>query len=278
MDLIANDSEKFNSLKESIRKNIGFDSRNYTDNFLKRRIEVRLRYLSIKSYEEYSRLLAKDPEECKKLEKELTIHTTNFFRDSSLYFYFMKEIIPYLVKIKKESSQKFIKIWSAGSSTGEEAYSIAVCFLEVLGSDLSGYKVKIQGTDYDKNTVERARNPCYDEVQFREMPVNLRDKYFDKKETDIGSSYVPKHFVTALVDFQHGDILLPSKPVGMDIIFCRNTVIYFDIPTKSKLYEDIYKALPSKGLFIMGKTEMLMGASRELFKIYNQNERVYLKE
>lgn len=276
MDLVANDPQEFENLKKNITSIVGFDCSYYTDNFLKRRIEVRLRYLKMDSYKNYSKFLSFDPQEMIKIKKELTIHTTNFFRDSSLYKFLIDDLIPHIKKIKKENHQKNIRVWSAGCSTGEEALSIAICFIEALGNDLSGFNIQIQGTDYSQSTVDKANKGEYFLQQFSEMPFDLQQKYFDKIEGD-QEIYKPKGSIKRLVSFRLGDIIT-QKPSNMDVVFCRNTVIYFDTPTKSKLYLDIYNSLPVPGYFVMGKTEMLLGDARDKFNIYNLNERIYVKE
>jgi chemotaxis protein methyltransferase CheR len=276
MDLIAKDPENYEELKVAIKNFVKFNTSHYSDNFLKRRIEVRLRYNNLESYKDYSVKIKKDIEEQKKLKKELTIHTTNFYRDVSFYNAFRNEVIPKVKEFKKDT--KIIKVWSAGSSTGEEALTIAICFLEELGEDLGGYHVSIIGTDFDAPTAQKAREAKYEIGQFHEMPKELVDKYFEINEIDDEKFYSPKDFVKKLTIFTVGDILSPMKPQNNDIIFCRNTVIYFDAPTKTKLYEDIFNILPENGFFIMGKTETLLGPSREKFNTFNMDERIYLKE
>jgi chemotaxis protein methyltransferase CheR len=123
-------------------------------------------------------------------------------------------------------------------------------------------------------TVIRAREGIYEDNQFREMPVELKEKYFEKVPNEWGFSYKPLSFISAPITFEHGDIL-ENQPSGMDAVFCRNTVIYFDTDTKSRLYENVYNVLPSKGFFIMGKTETLLGPSRDKFETFNFDERVY---
>jgi chemotaxis protein methyltransferase CheR len=273
LDLIAKDTQNFESLKKAIKENLDFDSSIYSDNFLKRRIEVRLRFLGINTYLNYMTFLKANKSECDKLKKELTIHTTNFYRDSSMYNFLTTKLIPDLVIQKKKTNSNSIKVWSAGSSTGEEAISIAICFCEALGNNLGDFRIKIMGTDYDKNTVERANLALYDEIQFSEMPLNLRDKYFSK----INDQYSPLPLVKNLVSYSFGDILSPDKPKGIDVVFCRNTVIYFDLESKSRRYVQIYDMLPEGGFFIMGKTEILQGKARDLFKIYSNDERIYQK-
>ncbi len=267
------DKENFESLKKTITRLVGFDCSHYTDSFLERRVEVRLRVTKLNSYMEYARLLQKDEEEKEKLNKELTIHTTNFFRDASFWDIFIKEVIPTLTDLKKQT--KTINIWSAGSSTGEEALSIAICFYEALGESLGGFKVKITGTDLDTDTIQKAREANYEENQFREMPNKYKEKYFDKAE---GKLFAAQPLIKKIVSYKTGNIISDIKPRNIDLIFCRNTVIYFDLKAKSKLYEEFYDCLNNGGFFIMGKTEVLQGMAREKFQVFSNTERIYIKE
>ncbi|MFP4112052.1 MAG: CheR family methyltransferase [Candidatus Woesearchaeota archaeon] len=265
------DPEKFEMLKKKIGEVLGFDCSQYSNSFLTRRIETRLRAVNIDSYSEYSRLLSESADEQKRLDKELTIHVTNFFRDQSMWNFFMSDIIPELIRRKKARNEKNIRIWSAGSSTGEEAYSIAICLKEVLGDDLGGFNVSITGTDYDQKTVDKAKIAKYETLQFREMPPAYLKKYFQSEE----STYSPVLSLKTLVRFERGDILSNSKPKNIDIIFCRNTVIYFDSETKNNLYLDFHNVLNKDGFLIIGKTETIMGSARTLYKAYNTTERIF---
>lgn len=269
---LATDEQNFGKMKSCISKSLNFDCKDYTDSFITRRVEVRLRANRLEKYEDYCKLLENNLEEQKKLEKELTIHTTNFYRDASLYDYLKNDLFKTIAS--KKAFNKTINVWSAGSSTGEEALTIAICFYEALGQDLNGYKIKIIGTDRDLATVQKAREAKYNIAQFRELPSDLLNKYFIKNEED----YEAKNNIKSLTEFRVGNILDSNKPRGMDIIFCRNTVIYFDSETKSKLYDEIYNLLSNGSYFILGKTEILIGPAREKFKLFNMNERIYIKE
>ena len=117
------DPENFELIKKTIDDMLNFNCSSYSDQFIVRRLEVRLRATNIKNYKVYSNLIKLNVEERKKLKKELTIHTTNFFRDEKFWFHFMKEVLPTLIESKEEENNLNINIWSAGSSTGEEDLS-----------------------------------------------------------------------------------------------------------------------------------------------------------
>jgi chemotaxis protein methyltransferase CheR len=262
---------EFITLKQHIFELVGFDAVQYTDNFVRRRVDAQMRAIGMTDYLAYLTLLKKDPKECDKLRRELTIHTTNFYRDREMWNVFTDTVIPEVVGTHPG---KKLRIWSAGCSTGDEPLTIAMCFAEAL-KDYGNWQIKILATDIDADTVRRAREATYESQQFKEMPTSFLTKYFDK----IGDSlYKAKPLILGIIDYQEGDILNDPLPLNIDIVFCRNTVIYFDTDSKSQLYEEIYKVIVPGGFFIMGKTEILHGPAREMFNIYNTTERIYMKQ
>lgn len=272
------DDPKFLSLKNTVAKLLDFPSQNYTNSFLQRRFETRLRAnaIDLKDYAKYETLFKSDPEEQKKLLKELTIHVTHFFRDKDAWDALQSELIPSLIEEKVKKNIKTIRIWSAGCSTGEEPYTIMMCFREALGKEFENFEIKLIANDYDIVTVEKAKAGIYDEQQFHETDPNVRDKYFEKMPD---GTYHVKPSLTKNIDFAKGDILSSNKPRNIDLAFCRNTVIYFDMPTKTKFYDEVYTdVLTRGGFFVMGKTETLLGDSRSKFKIFNGRERMFKKE
>ncbi|MBN1503420.1 protein-glutamate O-methyltransferase CheR [Candidatus Woesearchaeota archaeon] len=269
------DIGNWSQLKSVITKYVGVDCSQYSDQFLIRRVEVRLRACKLNSLLEYSKILELDMEERQKLNKELTIHVTHFFRDKSLYKTFMGEIVPKLVELK-QNGDKAISVWSAGCSTGEEPVSIAICLFEVLGSGLQNMKIQILGTDIDDITIETAKQGLYGEYQFREIPEAYKNKYFRKVDPD--GIYVPVEGIRQVITYKKGDILSPFKPKNIDVIFCRNTVIYFNMDAKFQLYSEFFDCLNQGGYLVLGNTEVLIGPAHDKFKLANDKERIYIKE
>jgi chemotaxis protein methyltransferase CheR len=274
--LLAKDPENFEKLKECLKKNLKVtDVAKYSDNFITRRVEVRLRNTSIDKYSEYIRLLEKDSKEIGLLDEEFSINVTNFFRDHSMWEFFYNTVLPEVVKRKKLSGQKRINIWSAGCSTGEEPLSVCIMLKEFLGDSLGGFEISYKATDFDTDAVNRARRGVYEDLQFREMKQEYKEKYFSKNSD---GTYEASSEIKNMISFVVADLFSMSMPHDIDILFCRNTVIYFNLESKSMLYEKFYDCISKGGFFIMGKTELLQGPAREKFKIYDSKERVYQKE
>jgi chemotaxis methyl-accepting protein methylase len=268
---MVTDPENFEQLKSIIIKLGIFECNRYSDSFIQRRIEVRLRSTGLFNYVNYIKLLNQSNDERAKLGNEFTIHVTNFFRDTSMWSLLKEKIIPLIVSSKKNGES--IQVWSAGCSSGEEPLSIAISFVEALGANLDKYNLSILATDLDKDTVTKAQAAAYELEQFKEMPPEYIDRYFNK----IDSKYVAKPTILKYIKYRVLDVF-GEKSKNLDIIFCRNTVIYFSIDAKSKLYLDFYTSLKNNSFFIMGKTEVLQGPARDLFQIYDNHERVYVKE
>jgi chemotaxis protein methyltransferase CheR len=268
---IVTDPEEFETIKFTIKNIIGFNTTQYSDKFLARRIDVRLRALGLNSYLGYIKILYQNPNERKLMNQELTIHVTHFFRDKSMWTSFKNELIPKLIINKKN---KIINVFSAGCSSGEEALSIAISFVEALGENLGGYTINIIAVEIEENTLNKAKIGIYDEIQFKEMDDEIKEKYFIKIKA---GKYKAKKIITNLVKYEVNDFLSSLNPSKMDIIFCRNTVIYFSLKTKIKLYDDFYNKLVDHGFLILGKTEILHGHAKEKFDIFNSYERIYQK-
>lgn len=266
------EDDSFTTLLKTAQRIIDVNCLEYSPTFLKRRLDIRMRVTGTHSFEEYEEYLKTHPDEKDKLHNEITINVTNFFRDYSMWESFKTNVIPKLLEHKEEGET--INIWSAGSSSGDEAYSIIMCFYEVLGEKLSNYSLRLLGTDLDPNIVKKAQEGIYETQTLRETPPEIIEKYFDQE----GENYHIKSFIKEHAHFEVGNVLLMDVPKNKDAIFCRNTVIYFDRDSKEKLYARIFAALNDKGYFIMGKTETMLGEARQLFSVIDMKEKIFQKQ
>ena len=257
-------------LKRIIHGMTGFNCEDYSDSFLKRRIDVRLRALSLNGYADYIGFLKINEGESGKLLKELTIHVTHFFRNLEFYNSFIDNVIPNLISNISPGNNK-IRIWSAGCSTGEEPYTIVICFLKKLGMSIEKYDLKVIATDYDEATITNAKAGVYEESQFRETSEQIKNSYFTK----VDDVYKIKDFVKDKVEFHSGNILKESPQGNFNIIFCRNTVIYFGAKAKENLYVKFFHNIQENGFLVLGKTESMIGESKENFDIFDLRNRIY---
>ena len=263
----------FVALTEKITRDRGFRCASYKNKCLRRRIASRMRAKSSYTFAEYSAMLDADPREYERLMRALTINVTKFFRNWETYNTLAKKVIPELWALPAET----LSIWSAGCSSGEEAYSTAVLFHEHAKSlgelDRLG-RVRILGTDIDEECLDAASRGLFAEASFAETPAALREKYFP--QAGALRTVVPE--VKALVAFDRGDLLQDPAP-GRDfhMILCRNVIIYFERHAQDKLFVQFRSCLGPDGVLVLGKVETLPGAARDWFQPVSSRERIFRK-
>jgi chemotaxis protein methyltransferase CheR len=272
--MVLNDQIGFNSLKRKIYERTGLDCSKYRDNYLKRRIEQRMRVVgAASSYHEYYRFLEKNHGEYDSLLDGITINVTEFFRDTETFNAFKTEVIPQLLTEKRKRNSNMLRIWSAACSIGEEPYTIGIILHEKLGSGLSNFLISIQATDIDVKALRVAIAGIYDAHALKKMSKYTVSRYFDA--VDGTGKYRIKDNVKHLVRFQQHDLISGRKFSHFDIIFCRNVFIYFQKEFQSQLLIDFYNALNDGGYLVLGRTETMTGEAREKFLCVNTKERIY---
>jgi len=223
----------------------------------------------VESYREYMRLL--DDEEYEKLFEALTINLSYFFRDGTTFEALRDKVLRPLLREKAEQGSRLVRVWSAGCAGGEEPYSVAILFHELLGGELQNWRIRILATDLDAGALEKARRGVYDEFSFRGMDPRYLRRYFDPVSQ---GEYAIKPQVAALVKFERHDLIADPPPRRLDLILCRNVLIYFSREQQGRLLKTFHRALNDRGYLVIGKTEVLMA---RLFKPLNLKERIYVK-
>jgi len=247
------------------------DLSQYKENCLKRRIDVRLRATGAQTYPEYMTVLKRDPSEYDRLLDDLTINVTQFFRDTETFKAIKNDVIPKIISVKKKQNKKIIRVWSAGCATGQEPYSIGILFNEVLGRKISNFFISIYATDIDANSLKKARTAEYDN-SVSEVEENILRKYFRHD-----GKYKLNEEIKKMVKFKQHDLISDESLTHVDIILCRNALIYFSRELQQKLFKKFYEGLNKAGYLILGKTESLTGESARMFKQVNMRERIYQK-
>jgi Methylase of chemotaxis methyl-accepting proteins len=272
LETIQKRDEDYEMLKILIQKKLGFNCEQYKDSHFKRRIDVRLRATNSKTYKDYVNLLQSNDKEYPELMETLTVNVTNFFRNTEVYDIVEKEVLPAIIKTKN-TGLRSIRIWSAGCSIGVEAYSIAMLLHHILGDDFKKFNIKITGTDIDRESLLKAQKGVYSNTEMKDVRPAFLKKYFTKE----GNNYIISDELRNIAQFKKQDLISGPKMNGFDAVFCRNVTIYFQKELQEKLYMDFYNALGKDGFFVMGKTETLIGPSKDLYKAYNSKERIYQK-
>ncbi len=267
------DARGFFVLKGKISKDTGLDLSQYKDSYLKRRIAVRMRTCAKNTYTEYAQHLVSNSREYDRLMKDITVNVTEFFRDTSVFNLVEEEILPLMIYEKFRKNINVLRIWSAGCSSGEEPYSLAIIVKELLGDHLSNYVVQIHASDIDDGSLAAAKDGKYLPRQVEHVKPEYLRRYFRFD----GKHYILSEEIRNMVRIRKLDLFSEKMGVTFDMIFCRNVVIYFSKEQQDKLFMKFYDALKKGGYFIMGKTETLFGDARERFASYNGKERIYRK-
>jgi chemotaxis protein methyltransferase CheR len=190
----------------------------------------------------------------------MTTNETYFFRDPQVFDQFRAAVLPAMMKAR--GAVKRLRVWSAASSSGQEAYSLALMFKDEF-SKTPGWNCTIVGTDLSEEMVERARNGTYTHFEIqRGLPVKYLMVHFE----DLKGSWRIKPDLRSMVQFRKLNLLEEFGSLGQfDIIFCRNVLIYFDPPTKAKILANISRLLPDDGVLYLGGAEGVLGVT-EAFK------------
>jgi two-component system CheB/CheR fusion protein len=260
----------FEILLDYLRDNRGFDFTGYKRSSLARRVHKRMSMVGIENFGDYMDHMEVHPEEFSFLFNTILINVTTFFRDKPAWDYLAKEIIPQI--IGEHGRKDPIRVWSAGCASGEEAYTLAIVLAEALGMDAFRQQVKIYATDVDEETLTQARHATYRTEQLEPVPAELRDKYFQPN----GKHTVFRSDLRRSLIFGRHDLLHDAPISRLDLLVCRNTLMYFNAETQRHILARLHFALKDSGFFFLGKAEMLLTHAK-LFTPVNLNHRIFSK-
>ena len=267
----AQPDREFLELTRKISRDRGFACANYKEKCLRRRIAVRMRAKGVHTYADYARLLDQDAAEYDRLLDALTINVTKLFRNWAVYEAIAQHVVPALWDVDTHP----IRVWSAGCSSGEEPYSLAVLLYRYAtqhGLLARIGDVQVLGTDIDRSSLDAAARGRFAEAAFDETPAELRERYFSQTPP---FTIVPA--VREMVHFERRDLLdeIPKPAGGHHLIACRNVLIYFDRDTQERLLGRFHDALAPDGYLVLGKVETLLGPVRARFAAVDARERIF---
>ena len=244
------DTENYSQVKTSIKHVLNIDLENYKEEQMKRRLDSWLVRSRMPSWQEYLKLISTDKEEQARFRNYLTINVTEFFRDPSRWAQVSAEILPNLAKdstLRQPGGN--LKIWSAGCSTGAEAYTLAIIMEELSPP----HKYSILATDLDRGAMlkAKARGP-YSQDDIRNLSPRQRQQYITPLAPYFAAEKLQKR-----IEFREQDLLRDRFDGDFDLIVCRNVVIYFTTASKDVLYEKFNKALRPGGVLFVGGTEII---------------------
>ncbi len=243
---------EFEALLNYIKRNRGFDFTGYKRSTLMRRVQKRMQELAIESISEYTDYLEVDPQEFVVLFNTILINVTSFFRDRPIWDYLAAEIIPRITARKQINEQS--RVWSAGCASGQDAYTLAIVLAEALGIDQFRSTVKIYATDIDEEALQQARLGIYNAKEVESIPPQLLEKYFERNE----SYYTFRKDLRRCVIFGRHNLVEDAPISRIDLLVCRNTLMYFNAEAQAKIIARFAFALNEGGFLFLGKAEMLL--------------------
>jgi two-component system CheB/CheR fusion protein len=266
----ADDARALDALLHFLTRSRGFDFTGYKRTTFERRLRKRMQLVGADSYESYLDLLEAEPDEFAQLFDTLLINVTRFFRDDAPWRFLAQELVPMLLAGRAPTAP--IRVWSAGCASGEEAYSLAMVLAEALGLDAFRERVKIYATDVDEHALAAARAASYDAKQAADVPPPLLERYFEPVE----SCYVVRKELRRRVIFGRNDLVQDAPISRIDLLVCRNTLMYFNAPTQAAILGRFHFALSDGGILFLGRAETLL-SSQEGFEPLDLKRRLFGK-
>ena len=242
----------FQSLRDYIYSESGIHFSESNRSILESRLKDRLRTLEADTPRGYLDLLRRDKEETKFFLDAITTNLTRFFRNQNHYDTFINHVIPDLMKRKTASGNHRIRIWSAGCSTGEEPYTNAMVLMEYLSRE---WAVEVIGSDLSLKSLMKAKEGLYPDARISGVPDNYLKKYFDPKE----DGYQVKESIRSLVKFDYHNLKFDAGLKDLDIVFCRNVLIYFDEAAQKNVIDNLWNAMAPYSYLFIGHSESLFG-------------------
>ncbi len=270
----------FATIRDEVYRKLGLYFEDSKVFFIQKRIEKRMETLGVESFADYAFLLRFGDNESHEMQALANLVTTNetyMFREFEQLQAFADHCLPMVLKPREERNERSLRIWSAGCSSGEEPYTLAMILKEVM-HDFASWDIKIRATDIDQVRLGMARRAVYEERSVHEVPP----EYFDRHIARLGAGYFAVKPETArMVDIEHLNLHDRLAMRGMrhfDFIFCRNVLIYFDDISRKAVVDHFYNALNPGGFIFLGHSESV-GRISTSFKLLRVGQHlVYRKE
>jgi two-component system CheB/CheR fusion protein len=262
--------QEFGILLAYLKQSRGFDFSGYKPASLRRRIDKRMQQVGAGSYEDYVDYLEVRPSEFTALFNSILINVTGFFRDLTAWEYLQAEVLPRMLADKGPDDP--VRAWSAGAASGEEAYTLAIALLEAMGEEAFRQRVKIYATDVDEDALAAARAASYDAHALANVPPALVAKYFERNS----DRFVFRRDLRRSLIFGRHDLLQDPPIPRLDLLVCRNTLMYFNSEAQGRILTRFHFALGEHGYLFLGKAEMLF-THASLFQPVDLKRRVFAR-
>jgi two-component system, chemotaxis family, CheB/CheR fusion protein len=258
----------FEELLQYLKRSRGFDFTGYKRASLQRRVDKRMQSVGVSDYVAYVDYLEVHQPEFVALFNTILINVTSFFRDAPTWQYLRSDVIP--AHLDRVPPDRPIRVWSAGCASGEEAYSIAMLLAEQLGDTDFRRRVKIYGTDVDEDALQTARQGVYSASSVDDVPRDLRERYFEA----VNDRFAFRADLRRALIFGRLDLLRDAPISRLELLLCRNTLMYFNAETQGQVLERFHFALNERGILVLGKAETLLSHS-PLFEPIDRKRRVF---
>src|SRR5256885_9512002 len=256
----------------SLKKQMGVDFNAYKQSTLVRRVHRRMALHRLEKLSQYARYLRNNKKEIEALFDDLLINVTRFFRDDALFRALKKRFLPALLKNKSKDRQPELRAWVPGCATGEEVYSLAICILETLGRGPSKIRIQIFGTDLSESVIEHARLGIFSSAIEKDVSPARLKRFFIKRD----GTYQINRNVRDICTFARQNICVDPPFSRLDLISCRNVLIYLSPELHKRCIPQFHYALNSGGYLILGPAESV-GLYDELFKLADKKNKIYVK-
>jgi two-component system CheB/CheR fusion protein len=260
--------DPFERLLVFLRDTRSFDFTGYKRTTLRRRVDKRMQAIGVGDYEAYHELLEVDEREFTELFNFILINVTGFFRDPAVWEYLDRAVLSEIV----ERPQRPIRVWSVGCAGGQEAYTVAMLLAERLGAEGLQEAVKIYATDVDEEALVYARQAQYSRKEVEGVPDAFLERYFDAA----GDTFTFKRDLRRALIFGRHDLVQDAPISRVDLLLCRNTLMYFNADTQVRVMERLAFSLNSKGFLVLGKSEMPLTKLRSFVPLDLKN-RIFVK-
>jgi two-component system, chemotaxis family, CheB/CheR fusion protein len=261
----------FRQILELMKERKGVDVSHYKATTLRRRVARRIALVRAAGDEEYLRRLREDPEELDALYGDLFIHVTSFFRDPEVFAALGEQVFPELLRGRTKDAP--MRMWVPGCSTGEEVYSLAIAGLELVNDHKSDIQIQVFGTDISEQAIQRARTAVYPPGIAEHVGDARLRRYFEPTP----KGYRIARFVRDTCVFVRHDLTVDPPFSRIDLLSCRNVLIYFDPVLQKQIVPLFHYALAEPGFLVMGRSEALSGFG-ELFALRDKQHRIYARQ
>ncbi len=245
----ATTSNNYDTFKHAVLSLSGIDLNAYKERQMKRRVDALIKKHDTDNYADFISLIKKDKLKYDEFINYLTINVSEFYRNPTQWETLEREIIPFLLEGKKT-----LNVWSAACSTGDEPYSVAM----VLSKFMPLSSIKIQATDIDKEILEKAKVGIYSAKSIENVPADMKRKFF----TEVKGLYHVSPELKKCIVFKEHNLLSDPYPTNLDLVICRNVLIYFTEEAKSDIYTKFSESLIKDGILFVGSTEQIILAHK----------------